>query len=221
MAYGFYGFYQYRMKNIKAIEQIRDGIANDFHDDLGSTLSVISIYSEVALKKSETDLTATKRIVEDMGIRARAMVQSMSDMVWIIKPENDTLAHLVQRMEEFSYPVAEAKEIQLVFKMDEGLSALKIDMLKRKSLFLIFKEAFNNSVKYSGAGKIEVILDIEQKKMLTMQIIDNGAGFNLAKKKHGNGLASMQKRAKEISGTIKIETATGAGTSVYINCSIA
>jgi len=215
-----YQLYLYKINHIRAIESIRQNIASDFHDDLGSTLSSISIFSEVAVKKAETDLAATKSMLGDIGVRARAMIHSMNDMVWIIKPENDNLYRLMQRMEEFGYPVAEAKDINLAFLMDESIYDVKTDMLRRKNLFLVFKEAFNNAVKYSHASNIEVIFELKQKNSLVMKITDNGSGFEYNNKKPGNGLGNMQKRAEEINGRLKITTAPGAGTSINIVCKI-
>ncbi len=220
IASGLYNLYRYKIKHILAIESIRESIASDFHDDLGSTLSSISIFSEVAVKKADTDLTATKNMIGDIGTRARAMINSMNDMVWTIKPENDNLYRLMQRMEEFSYPIAEAKEIELVFLMDKSIYDIKTDMVKRKNLFLVFKEAFNNAVKYSNAGNIEVAFKLKQKKILMMQITDNGCGFDHEKIKPGNGLKNMEKRAAEIKGKLQVESAVGSGTSVNIVCKI-
>ncbi len=220
IALGLYNLYRYKIKHILAIESIRESIASDFHDDLGSTLSSISIFSEVAIKKAETDLSATKNLVGDIGTRARAMIHSMNDMVWTIKPENDNLYRLMQRMEEFSYPIAEAREIELIFLMDKSLYDIKTDMVKRKNLFLIFKEAFNNAVKYSSSSIIEVTFTLKQKKILIMQIADNGCGINYETITPGNGLANMQKRAAEIKGKLQVTTATRNGTSINIVCKI-
>ncbi len=215
-----YRLYLYKIKHLRDIEKIRQSIASDFHDDLGSTLSSISIFSEVAIKKADTDLKTTKNMVSDIGIRARAMIHSMNDMVWIIKPENDNLYRLMQRMEEFGYPVAEAKEIQLTFLMDRSLYNIKTDMQKRKALFLIFKEAFNNAVKYSNADTIKVQFSLRHKRLLVMQVSDNGCGFDEGNNGRGNGLGNMQKRAVEIKGKLKISTGEGAGTTVTIICEI-
>jgi ligand-binding sensor domain-containing protein/two-component sensor histidine kinase len=215
-----YNLYRYKMKHILAIEGIRDSIASDFHDDLGSTLSSISIFSEVAIQNAVSDLDTAKSLMEDIGIRARAMIHSMNDMVWAIKPDNDNLYSLMQRMEEFSYPVAEAREMSLAFSMDQGLYDIKTDMLRRKNLFLIFKEAFNNAIKYSGAAKIEVSFFLKHKKTLIMEVVDNGRGFEYSNIKPGDGLNNLQKRAAEINGKLKITSASGCGTTINITCNI-
>ena len=93
-------------------------------------------------------------------------------------------------------------------------------MLTRKNLFLIFKEAFNNAVKYSGANDIVVQFDLKQKRALCMKITDNGCGFESVSCKRGNGLGNMQKRATEIKGKLKIVTDPGNGTAINVVCEI-
>ena len=183
-------------------------------------MSVLNPYKK-AIQKAESDLITAKNMVGDIGMRARAMINSMNDMVWTIKPENDNLFKLMQRMEEFSYPVAEAKEIQLMFLIDQSLYDIKTDMLRRKNLFLIFKEAFNNAVKYSHSDKIEISFKLSHKKILMMQIVDNGCGFDFNTIKAGNGLLNMKKRTAEVKGKLKITTAIGTGTSINVICKIA
>ena len=104
--------------------------------------------------------------------------------------------------------------------MDKNIYDIKTDMLKRKNLFLIFKEAFNNAVKYSNANNIQVLFKLKQKKILTMQIADNGCGFNYETITPGNGLRNMQKRAAEIKGKLQVTTVLGGGTSINIICKI-
>jgi len=216
-----YSLYLYKLRHLQAIEALRENIASDFHDDMGSTLSSISIFSEVAMQKAETDAATTKTLVGDIGTRARAMMYAMNDMIWMIKPQNDNLYLLMVRMEEFAQPIAEAREIELEFFMDEGIRAVMVDMLRRKTLFLIFKEAFNNAIKYSGATTMEVRFDATAKKTIRMQISDNGAGFDPLNIKKGNGLDNMQSRAAEINGKLKINSQTGAGTVVSVVFKIA
>ena len=75
IAFGLYGLYRYKIGHLLAIEEIRDSIAADFHDDLGSTLSSISIFSEVAIQNADGDVATSKNMMEDIGTRARAMSQ--------------------------------------------------------------------------------------------------------------------------------------------------
>ena len=98
-------------------------------------------------------------------------------------------------------------------------------MEKRKNFYLVFKEAVNNVLKYSGAK--DLFITIRQKgKYIQMEIKDNGRGFDLSKTSEGykssdvfgggNGLKNMQARAKEMNGKISVHSKPGEGTVVNL-----
>ena len=89
----------------------------------------------------------------------------------------------------------------------------------RKNLFLIFKEATNNMVKYSRADKAMFTVKGE-KNNLMLVISDNGRGFNVRQDTEGNGLRNMKKRAQEIDGELLINSEPGKGTSVQLNVAV-
>ena len=90
-----------------------------------------------------------------------------------------------------------------------------MDTGKRRALFLIFKEALHNALKYSGCSTVEVALE-ENDKQLTLRISDNGQGFDLSavQSYNGNGLASMATRAQEVGGRATVSSSPGHGTVV-------
>ena len=82
----------------------------------------------------------------------------MSDIVWTINPENDSFENIILRMRSLAYNLLRAKNIEFIFKADESLNNIKLSMENRRNLFLIFKEAINNLVKYSEASKVSIQL---------------------------------------------------------------
>ena len=86
-----YSLYRYRLHQIKRLQAIRNNIASDLHDDIGSTLNSISIYSEVAKQQAEKDIPA----LELIGVNSRKIIESMSDIVWTINPENDSFEKII------------------------------------------------------------------------------------------------------------------------------
>jgi signal transduction histidine kinase len=89
----------------------------------------------------------------------------------------------------------------------------------RRNLFLIFKEAANNMVKYAEADKAYIAVKA-RKGSLKMLIRDNGRGFDPSLESQGNGLKSMKKRAAEIGGHLEIESAPGAGTQIQFQLAV-
>src|SRR5438477_3391775 len=93
-----YALYRYRIRQLMNLQKVRNRIATDLHDDIGATLSSISMYSDAVKEQVKTKLPHLGPILEKMGENSRSMVASMSDIVWAINPNNDDGEKLLQRM---------------------------------------------------------------------------------------------------------------------------
>jgi len=204
--------YRYRLQQVMKLQVIRNNIASDLHDDIGSTLNSISIYSEVAKQEAGTPIPSLDLI----GVSARKIVESMSDIVWTINPENDSFEKVIARMRSFSYQLMKAKKIEFLFDADTNLNKLSLDMQVRKNFYLIFKEAVNNLAKYSNATRVSISISGENGQ-IRLTVRDNGKGFNSTQSFDGNGMLNMKRRAGEIGGQLNIESSVGTGTSVELN----
>jgi signal transduction histidine kinase len=200
------------------MEKIRADIAADFHDELGSTLSSIALYSEMAITDSSAD-ERTKNILSLIGESSRGTVSAMQDMIWTIQPKNDKMQEVIYRMREYAYPLAELKNISLTFDAGENVQDLILSMDIRKNIYLIFKEALNNAFKYASATCITITM-FKRDNLLHLEIIDDGAGFDLENAKAGNGLANMHKRAAQAAGTLHIKSFKGRGTEILFSCPV-
>jgi signal transduction histidine kinase len=147
------------------------------------------------------------------------MMEAMDDIVWAIKPDNDSMQKIVARMREFSTSVLEAKEIDLQFHCDDDVNQLKPGMEQRRDLFLFFKEAVNNVAKYSRAEQAIIRLAAHQGRLILL-VEDNGIGFDVEKADAGNGLGNMRKRADAMRGRFQVQSSPGAGTKVILNIPI-
>jgi signal transduction histidine kinase len=206
-----FSIYFYRTKEILRLQQIRNEIASDLHDDIGSTLNSISIYSQVLKNRSSVEIPELSFI----GESARKVIDSMSDIVWTINPENDSFEKIIFRMRSLTHSLMKAKKIEYSFKADENLNELKMTIEMRRNFYLIFKEGINNLVKYSLASHVSVSL-LSYGKEIELMIRDNGIGFNTHDIQRGNGLMNMQRRALEMKARLKIESVIGAGTSLQL-----
>ncbi len=199
------------------MEKMRADIAADFHDELGSTLSSIALYSEMAINDNFSDTHRTKSILSLIGDSSRSTVSSMQDMIWTIQPRNDKMQEVIYRICEYAYPLAELKQIDLKITDGDDVSNRLLPMDIRKNVYLVFKEALNNAFKYAGATHITVAI-AEGEGLLRMQIKDNGKGFDTAGPRAGNGLSNMRKRAAQAGGELLINSAPGQGTEILFNC---
>jgi two-component sensor histidine kinase len=206
-----YGIYRYRLQQIKRLQVIRNNIASDLHDDIGSTLNSISIYSEVARQQAEKEIPALDLI----GINSRKIIESMSDIVWTINPENDSFEKIIIRMRSFAHQLLKAKKVEYTFEVDEKLNSVALPMQVRKNFYLVFKEAVTNLVKYSGASRVAISLNADNKTIILI-IRDNGTGIPVNSETQGNGLMNMKRRAEEIHADLKIISANGEGTGIEL-----
>lgn len=209
------GYSNYRTRQQLKLQTLRNKIARDLHDDVGSTLSSIAIFSQMAQEQSR-EVQPLLTTIEDSS---RKMLDAMADIVWTINPENDQFEKIIQRMRSFAYELLGAKGMDFEFVADEEVGKTKLSMEARKNLYLIFKEATNNMVKYSGADKAMFTIK-EDKKYLTLLIRDNGKGFDMSQPREGNGLKNMRKRAEEIGAMLTIDSTPGIGTSINLRLAI-
>jgi two-component system sensor histidine kinase UhpB len=203
-----------RSKRIIEIEQIRNNIARNLHDDIGSTLTSINILSNVALQQTTTD-SAAKTNMQKIKDRSAAIMENMNDIVWAINPANDELDKIILRMKEFGAETCEQSGIQFSFSEQGELKDIKLSLSQRNNLYLIFKESLNNAVKYSKAKEVTIVLKRES-GILIMQLADNGKGFNVHQPSSGNGLKNMQRRASDMNAKINFQSLLNDGTTVRL-----
>lgn len=197
-----------RMKEL----ELRNQIAADLHDEVGSSLSSIHMLSQMATKQGNE--ATHKDILARMSRNAKETMDKMGDIVWMIKPGETEAGSLVHRMQRFAYEIAATKNIEINMELAE-LEPLKLTMQHRKYIYLIFKEALNNAVKYSGTEKINISASIQNKE-LVMRIKDFGQGFGSGTVKKGYGLDNMQNRATEMNAKFHIESGAETGTLITL-----
>ncbi|HXK01672.1 MAG TPA: two-component regulator propeller domain-containing protein [Verrucomicrobiae bacterium] len=206
-----------RISRLVEIERVRNRIATDLHDDIGSTLSQISVLSEVARRESGPGAHVPIGRISELS---RQVLDSMSDIVWAINPARDRPADVIQRMRHFAAELFTAADIDLLFQAGSqaGHGALHLEL--RRELLLLFKEAANNVVKHSGARHVTVQVSAGRERFV-FEIADDGRGFDLAGLSgEGNGLPGIKRRVHALGGMARIESTPGAGTRVRIEVPI-
>ncbi len=219
-AFIIYGIYLYRINEIIRRQDIRNKIAQDLHDNVGSTLSSISVYSQVAkIYKQQQKQDQLQDTLEKISATSSEMISEMNDIVWAINPRNDNMETILQRMDSFARSLLVARDIQFHFDYDPSVKLLNLDMTKRKNFYLIYKEAINNALKYSEANNVWV--EVRYHRDLELVVKDDGKGMDLKKPKasnslSGNGLENMQRRATEMKGVCVISSRPGTGLSIRL-----
>jgi len=215
-----FAFNRYQLK--KKIERqaemlgVRNDIARDLHDEIGSTLTGIRILSEVAGNNMDKDKQKAAGMIAKIREQSALMQQGMNDIVWAIKPGNDKPEEMLIRMREYAAQSAEPKNIFVSFKTGEKVLGESFSMHQRRDMFLIYKEAMNNAVKYSEATNISVEMN-KAGGYLVLKISDNGRGFVIREKTSSNGLKNIRSRAEGLGGRADIHSDPGQGTQITVH----
>lgn len=212
-----------RLQKLLHIEKVRSRLARDLHDDMGSTLSTINILSNMALQQKTVDETKNKEYMRTINSNTSQMMEAMDDIVWSINPANDSIAKIIARMKETAGVVLEPRQIEYRFDVHPSVPELRLDMEVRREIFLVFKEALNNIIKYADCSEVVFTLEKNGSKFLLV-IKDNGKGFRFRTSTstvRGNGLKNMEKRAATIKGQFSVDSEPGKGTAIQLIVPIA
>jgi two-component system, NarL family, sensor histidine kinase UhpB len=201
-----------KLKRLEESQQLRNRIAADLHDEIGSTLSSILLISGMAKKTDNAEKNG--KLFTKIHTDSQHVMESVDEIIWSVNPVNDSLQGIMLRLREYAHPLAESKNMDFEFKADESIENLNLSMEIRRNLYLIVKEAINNLIKYSEATKASVYFQ-QDKKGILITIKDNGKGFDTEMVTTRNGLKNMQIRAKEIHGKMVIES-SGNGSEINL-----
>ena len=222
LAIGIYEFYRYRLRQLLKLQAIRNRIARDLHDEIGSTLSSISLSSTIIQNQLKGSHPEADLMLRQVSSNTDQMMEALSDIVWAIDTRNDRFDNIVNRMRALAIEILEPSNIGIQFNVSDDIRDIHLDMQQRKNLYLIFKEAVNNILKYSYCDHVKVDITRQSNKTVVMHIQDNGKGFDMAglhgeeKSLSGNGIRNMKKRAEELGGMMTIDSVPGAGTQLLL-----
>ncbi len=216
---GLYGRYSYLKQQAffrqkLALEEQRNKITADLHDDLGATLSSLQINSMIASKLMKKNPEETYKILEKIESQSHKISENMGDIVWSLKPGKDEFMSMSTRIRNFANEILGNSNINYHIEIDESINTEITDFTVRKNIVLITKEALNNAAKYSKATEINIIIKKIQNNYL-VEISDNGIGFQNQPQK-GHGLENMKKRALEIHGNFEITAINGTQIKILI-----
>lgn len=199
-----------------ALERMRTRVATDLHDDLGSSLSRISILSEAAkLKLRSND---AEPILDEIAGSARGLVDVLGDAIWSIDPRRDDVRSLMLRVRQFAAPLSDARSTSLDFEISEAASRIPLTPEQRREGYLLLKEAINNSIRHASASSLALKADVMGRHVI-ISVMDDGDGIVLPASRNddgGRGLTSMHTRAERAGGRLEVVSRPGGGTRISL-----
>ncbi|MBX2964898.1 MAG: hypothetical protein KF845_02045 [Cyclobacteriaceae bacterium] len=206
VAVSLYGTHQYRVNQKLQVERLRTKIASDLHDEVGSSLTRISIYSD--LLNSGVEERQKHDYLKSIQETSREVVGTMSDIVWSIDNRSDKLGDLLLRMKDFASQLLSPRNIEFEFITHFRDDSIILSPRLKQNLYLIFKEALHNIVKHAQAKRVRINIGNNSSGFI-MRIKDDGIGLKDSTNTTGNGLRNMQKRAKDIGAQVNMANQNG------------
>jgi signal transduction histidine kinase len=214
-----YAFYRYRVQQLLRLQKVRNRIATDLHDEIGSNLTNISILSNLSKRNLSEPLKADnflQRISEEVSSSS----QALDDIIWSVNTKHDTMEQTVARMRRYAAELFDATNIHYELYLDPAFEVRKLAMEQRRDIYLLYKEAVNNISKHAGAKQVSIQLSIEHNHLL-LHVKDDGKGFDITIGSDRHGLKGMKERVNKWKGEIAIESALQKGTAICIKLPLA
>jgi len=203
-----------RTMRSRAVAHLRNQIARDLHDDIGSNLGGIVLLSEIGGRYCENE--QAREDFKTIREAAETTSQSMQDIVWLIERENVGLRELVTRLRRSAEALLGESRIALKVSPAD-FPDRPLSLFFRRHVFFAFKETINNARKHSGATAVELRIWIDSDE-LRFEVHDNGCGFDPeSASQSGHGLANLRRRAERVKGDCTIKSSPGEGSVVVFS----
>lgn len=213
----FYFRYQRKLRLLEKsalINEERNRISADLHDDIGADLSRIVVACEL-LKFHNTEdksVPVVNRVLEG----ARNVRSKVDNIIWALNPTHDSMTNFVSYIRQQGVEFFHDSNIQFELTAEKSGLDKRLTALQRRNLFLVLKEIFNNCLKHSGATHVKVHVS-DQARALKICVSDNGKGMpKPSVHRWNNGGLTLNKRTKEIGGSIEWSESKGGGTTVCV-----
>jgi signal transduction histidine kinase len=153
-------------------------------------------------------------VVRQIKQNSRQVLENMSDIVWAINTSQVGAMTLEHKLKNYGYDLLNPLGITCHYALDPGVEKYLEQMMVRKNILLVIKEAMNNIAKYSGATECSIALQLRS-GMLELTVRDNGIGLTEDNVRPGNGIFNMQQRIEVLGGAFELKSAAGIGTTLF------
>ncbi len=208
--------YKNRINQLKELEMVRSKIAADLHDDVASSVSSISYYSDFAKNIADQDKANLNNILEKIGDISRETLVTIREIIWTTHIKFDDLDSLKHKIKEFCQQICVSKVIGFEWIDDSEAHNIKLSPIHKRNIYLIIKESFMNAVKHSQCNRIKIHIRSNPTE-LNISVKDDGIGFDHEQIQLGNGLENLSMRTKELKGNIRFNSILGQGTKIHIS----
>jgi len=202
------------LERLRDLEQERFRIAQNIHDDLGARVTEIALLSSSAQLKpnlseeARADFGAVSRLTNEL-------VRALYETVWAVNPKNDHLDSLASFVCQLANQMCAQAQLRCRLEIPDLPDDVPVASPTRHNVIMAVKEAIHNVIKHGHATEIQIGLQ-QAGGVLTLQVSDNGCGFDPAFTIRGNGLDNMERRMRSLQGSCSVASQPGVGTTVIL-----
>jgi signal transduction histidine kinase/ligand-binding sensor domain-containing protein len=219
-----WALYHAQMARTVELERVRTRIAADLHDDLSSSLSRISILSELARRRVADPRALEATLLDQIGETARELMEATGDIVWAIDVRRDDLESLLIRIRRFAGDLLEGRGVSVLFAAPPRAAEIALRPEAKREVYLVLKEALHNAARHARAKQVRIEVTEAGGELVAM-VSDDGVGFAPARPdldgpgsaRPGNGLRNLRERAAKLGAKLSVDSAPGAGTRVRLS----
>ncbi|WP_114750860.1 ligand-binding sensor domain-containing protein [Pleomorphovibrio marinus] len=213
LALAVYGIYKYRINQLLYIQQVKNNISADLHDEIGSRLTNIQLLSVIS--KNNLNGKEPRTYLEKIESEVLSSAEALDEIVWNIKITDEDLQDIVARMRRYASDLLENDDTLYTMNVASDFSNKKMSMQKRRELFLIFKELLNNVRKHARAKNVNILVKA-QNHGLELTVEDDGIGFDPAEGTNRNGLKNIKYRLEKWNGEMHLQSQINQGTNIRV-----
>lgn len=199
---------QSRRKQAKQQENLRNQLARDMHDEIGSNLAGIAVISELPCHDPE-DWKEINRI-------AHETTDAMREVLWLVGARQEAGIDLMEQLQRVAKRLLPNHDVHWKARAHDLPAQWPVE--SRRQVFLFFKEAITNILRHADAAQVELsarVVDF----CFELIISDNGSGFDPTTAPAGMGLTSQRERARQIGGTFNLNSSP-QGTTLTLRVPI-
>ena len=208
-----------RIERQHAVEAERSRIARDLHDDLGSSLTEISVLATTGQLR-QTHVSQQPGLFQTIGDKARNLVSALEVIVWAVDPEDNSLQSLADFLSGYTEEFFSHTTIACRFKVPVSFPPVTLEGRVRHDLLMSVKEALNNIVRHAHATEVEFRMAMTDNR-LEIDIADNGKGIQDLARAGGHGLKNLSARLQKLNGNCTVESRPTGGTIIKLRLPLA